>query len=246
MKISVITVAFNSAQTIARAAASVISQNRLGFELEYIVVDGNSSDGTLLALEPYRPGIDLLISEPDQGIYYAMNKGWQAATGEVIAFLNSDDAYADDQVLQDVVQAFEEGIDVVYGDLVYVSAGRTVRTWVSGKYAVGSFKTGWMPPHPTFFARRELFQSLGGFNTALRSASDYELMLRFVHLNRSTVAYVPRTLVHMEVGGVSNASWINRLRSNAEDREAWRLNLVRPALGFRFLKPLRKLRQFLR
>lgn len=244
MKLSVVTVAFQAEATIARAAASVIGQQGAGFELEYIVVDGASADGTLAALEPFRDRIDRLISEPDRGLYDAMNKGWQAATGDVVAFLNADDVYADECVLERVSAAFREGVEGVYGDLVYVDGERVTRHWVSGTYRPGAFKAGWMPPHPTFFARRDAFEKWGGFRLDLRSAADYELMLRFIHVHGMRLAYLPEVLVRMEVGGVSNASWKNRLRANREDRMAWRLNGLTPWPWTLWMKPLRKLGQF--
>jgi glycosyltransferase involved in cell wall biosynthesis len=245
MKLSIITVAFQAERTIARAAASVLGQRQTGFELEYIVVDGASQDGTLAALEPYRGQIDQLISEPDEGLYDAMNKGWQAATGDFVGFLNADDAYADDHVLARVA-AVAAGVGGVYGDLVYVDGEQVTRHWVSGAYRPGAFRRGWMPPHPTFFARREAFANWGGFRTELRSAADYELMLRFIHVHGLPLAYVPEVLVRMEVGGVSNASWRHRLRANREDRKAWELNRLRPWPWTRWLKPLRKMGQFIK
>lgn len=245
MKLSIITVAFQAERTIARAAASVLGQRQTGFELEYIVVDGASQDGTLAALEPYRGQIDQLISEPDEGLYDAMNKGWQAATGDFVGFLNADDAYADDYVLARVA-AVAAGVGGVYGDLVYVDGEQVTRHWVSGAYRPGAFRRGWMPPHPTFFARREAFAKWGGFRTELRSAADYELMLRFIHVHGLPLAYVPEVLVRMEVGGVSNASWRHRLRANREDRKAWELNGLRPWPWTRWLKPLRKMGQFIK
>lgn len=246
MKLSVITVAYQAERTIARAAASVVGQRRDGFELEYIVVDGASTDGTLKALEPFSGGIDRLISEPDSGLYDAMNKGWQAATGDLVAFLNADDVYAHDGVLARVVAACGEGVGGVYGDLVYVEGERITRHWVSGVYRAGAFGRGWMPPHPTFFARRTAFVEWGGFRTELRSAADYELMLRFIHVHGLPLAYVPEVLVRMEVGGVSNASWRHRVRANREDRLAWELNGIRPWPWTRWMKPLRKLGQFVK
>lgn len=245
MKISVVTVAFNAEATIAQAVQSVLRQQRVGFELEYLVVDGASTDGTLAALEPWRDQIARLISEPDRGLYDAMNKGWQAATGDVVAFLNSDDAYADDGVLARVATCFATGVDGVYGDLHYVDGERVTRNWVSGTYRPGAFRRGWMPPHPTFFARRWAFEEWGGFRLDLRSAADYELMLRFIHRHGLKLGYVPEVLVRMQVGGMSNASWRNRLRANREDRSAWRLNGLRMPPWTPLMKPLRKLGQFL-
>ena len=245
MKLSIVTVAYNAEATIAAAVASVVGQRQTGFELEYIVVDGASTDGTLKAIEPWRKRIARIISEPDEGLYDAMNKGWQAATGDAVAFLNSDDVYADDRVLERVAAAFAQGVDGVYGDLVYVDGERVTRRWVSGTYAPGAFRRGWMPPHPTFFARRWAFERWGGFRTELRSAADYELMLRFIHRHGLVLGYVPHVLVRMQVGGVSNASWRNRLRANREDRSAWRLNGLRMPPWTPLMKPLRKLGQFL-
>ena len=232
MKISIVTVAYNAETTIAAAAASVIGQRQDGFELEYIIVDGASTDGTLTALEPYRVGIARVISEPDRGLYDAMNKGVAAATGEFIGILNADDAYAHDGVLAAVAARLEEtGADALYGDLDYVAedgSGRVVRRWRSGEMGPRSFLRGWMPPHPTFFLARSMYTSHGVYSLELRSAADYELMLRMLHKHGVSATYLPDVLVKMRTGGVSNASWGNRLRANREDRHAWRMNGLRP------------------
>ena len=249
MKISIVTIAYNAEATIADAARSVTSQVREGFELEYIIVDGASSDGTLATLEPYREGIAHIISEPDNGLYDAMNKGVRAATGDVVGILNADDAYADDRVLARVAAAFEaSGAESVYGDLDYVAedgSGRVVRRWRSGKFRRKAFLSGWMPPHPTFFLRRDVYHQHGLFTLELRSAADYELMLRMLFKHGITAVYVPVVLVHMRTGGVSNASWGNRWRANREDRRAWRMNGLRPMPWTLAMKPLRKVLQWL-
>lgn len=251
MKISIVTIAFNAADTIADTVASVVGQ-RLpdGVALEYIVVDGGSTDGTLDVIAPWRDRVDVLISEPDEGLYDGMNKGIAAATGDFVGVLNSDDLYAEVEVLAKVARRLlESGADGLYGDLVYVDrvdTSRVTRKWVSGVYREGAFLQGWMPPHPTFFARREAFERWGGFNLALKSAADYELMLRFIHKHGLQVAYLPEVMVRMRVGGMSNASAGNRLRANREDKAAWRMNGLKPLPWTLVMKPLRKIGQFLK
>jgi len=218
--------------------------------LEYIVVDGGSTDGTLDVIAPWRDRVDVLISEPDDGLYDGMNKGIAAATGDFVGVLNSDDLYAEVEVLAKVARRLQEsGADGLYGDLVYVDrvdTSRVTRKWVSGVYREGAFLQGWMPPHPTFFARREAFERWGGFNLALKSAADYELMLRFIHKHGLQLAYLPEVMVRMRVGGVSNASAGNRLRANREDKAAWRMNGLKPLPWTLVMKPLRKIGQFLK
>ncbi|MEE3163148.1 MAG: glycosyltransferase family 2 protein [Bacteroidota bacterium] len=249
MKISIITVAYNAEATIAEAVASVVSQRQDGFELEYIIVDGASTDETLAALEPHSDGIAHIISEPDRGLYDAMNKGVAAATGDFIGILNADDTYAHNGVLAAVAARLEEtGADALYGDLDYVAAdgsGRVVRRWRSGEMGPRSFLRGWMPPHPTFFLAKSVYAEHGVYSLDLRSAADYELMLRMLHKHRVRATYLPDVLVKMRTGGVSNASWGNRLRANREDRRAWRMDGLRPMPWTLVIKPLRKLGQWI-
>jgi len=252
MRISVITVCFNAASTLKDAVESVLVQvpdAKAPFELEYIVVDGGSTDGTLELLAPYRERIATLISEPDQGLYDAMNKGVQAATGDVVAILNADDVYASTDVLARVAATFRDsGAEAVYGDLHYVSADdltQLTRHWSAGAYTPGAFRRGWMPPHPALFVRRACYQRWGLFTLALRSAADYELMLRFIHRHGMSLAYLPKTLVLMRAGGVSNASLKHRIRAHREDWKAWRMNGYHPSPFTLLAKPLRKLPQFL-
>ena len=250
MKISIVTIAFNAEATIAEAARSVTEQERDGFELEYIVVDGASTDGTLAALAPYREGIDTVISEPDRGLYDAMNKGVAAATGDFVGILNADDAYAHSRVLAAVVaKLIETGRDALYGDLNYVAAdgsNKIVRKWRSGNYQRRAFLNGWMPPHPAFFLRRSVYNQHGLFSLELKSAADYELMLRMLFKHETSTVSLPEVLVHMRTGGVSNASWKNRWRANREDLMAWRMNDLRPRPWTMLMKPLRKVVQWLR
>lgn len=252
MRISVITVCFNAVTTVADAAKSVLNQTLSSdskFEMEYIIVDGGSTDGTLQALAPFRDHIATLISEPDRGLYDAMNKGIKASTGDVVAFLNADDVYASRDVLARVAATFrDKGGEAIYGDLHYVDAKdltRVLRRWRSGKFRLGAFRRGWMPPHPTLFIKRDCFERWGLFTLALLSAADYELMLRFIHRHGMTLTYLPETLVLMRDGGVSNASLTHRLRAHREDWKAWRMNGYLPSPFTMLAKPLRKLPQFL-
>jgi glycosyltransferase len=177
-----------------------------------------------------------------------MNKGVQLATGEVVGILNSDDFYTSPSVLTKVATAFEDpNVDAVYGDLQYVKANNVqivIRTWKSGNYKKKYLYYGWMPPHPTFFVRRSIYEKCGLFNTNLRSAADYELMLRVLLKYNRQVKYIPGVLVKMRAGGMSNASLKNRFRANKEDEMAWRLNNLRPYFFTIWLKPLRKILQF--
>ena len=252
MRISVVTVCYNAAPTLADAVESVLGQlpdRQAPFDLEYIVVDGGSTDGTLDLLEPYRDRIATLISEPDRGLYDAMNKGINAATGDVVAILNADDVYASNEVLARVTALFKASdVEAVYGDLHYVAAddvSRVTRSWQAGTYRPDAFRRGWMPPHPTLFVRRACYDRWGLFTMALRSAADYELMLRFIHRHGMSLAYLPETLVLMRAGGVSNASLMHRIRAHREDWKAWRMNGFQPSLLTMLAKPLRKLPQFL-
>ncbi len=247
MKISIITVSYNSSATIGKTLQSVCMQDHR--DLEYIIIDGGSTDGTLEIINMYRDRITTVISEKDNGMYDALNKGLKLATGEVVGILNSDDFYVDDEVLSDVTDKFSEtAADAVYGDLEYVRNDEqftVFRTWRSGAYTHGMFLNGWMPPHPAFFVRRSAYINYGAFDTRLKSAADYELMLRFIHKFRIRVAYLPRVLVKMRVGGKSNSSIANRIRANREDRLAWEINGLKPRFYTIWMKPLRKIGQFL-
>lgn len=245
-KISIITATYNSAATVRDTLKSVASQSYPA--VEHVIVDGLSKDNTLDIVKKY-PHVAQVISEKDKGIYDAMNKGIDLVTGDVVGILNSDDFYAHDDVLEDVMDLFRDpAVDCVYADLQYVDAvdtNKVVRTWISGKYKREKFLYGWMPPHPSFFVRKELYNELGKFNLSLRSAADYELMLRFLYKNHKKPAYLSDIIVKMRAGGMSNASLKHRLRANGEDREAWRLNGLKPYFFTTWLKPARKLAQYI-
>jgi len=243
--ISIITATYNSAATLKDCLNSVRDQQLF---VEHVIIDGVSQDRTLEIAKSY-PHISRIISEPDSGIYDAMNKGIAATTGEVIGILNSDDFYADDRVLARVAEVFNDSsVETCYGNLHYVDAvdtDKVIRNWRSGHYRRGTFYWGWMPPHPTFFVRRSVYEQFGKFNLNLGSAADYELMLRFLVKHRVNSVYIPHVLVKMRAGGASNASVQNRLKANRMDRYAWSVNNLSPYPWTIMMKPLRKVGQFL-
>ncbi len=245
--VSIITTTFNSEKTIRDTLTSVASQDYP--QIEHIIIDGRSTDKTLSLISGF-PHVTKVISEKDSGIYDAMNKGIRICTGEIVGLLNSDDFYVSTNVIRQVVEKLmTDQTDSLYGDLVYVHPEETQmikRTWIAGKFHPRKFLYGWMPPHPTFFVRRKIYESLGEFNTNLKSAADYELMLRVLYKSRISVSYLPQVLVKMRAGGMSNASFNNRIKANLEDREAWRVNHIHPYFFTTWLKPIRKLTQFVR
>lgn len=245
MKVSLITVVYND-RRVGRALDSILAQ-RHDAQLELIVVDGQSTDGTLDVLEEYRPHLTTLISEPDHGIYDAMNKGIARATGDVVGILNADDVYQDAYVLKDVMSAFHNPqVDACYGDLVYVDdRDQVVRYWRSGQCRRGKFHFGWVPPHPTFFARRRVYDRYGAFDTLYRIAADYELLVRFLLKNRVMSCYVDRVFVRMATGGKSNRAVTNIVRANYEVYLACRRNGLPLGYHVPFLKLAQKAFQFL-
>lgn len=245
MLVSIITVSFNAAATIRDTIESVLGQQQVA--LEYIVIDGGSTDDTTSIVSAYGSRISHFVSEPDKGIYDAMNKGIALASGDIIGILNADDVYAADNVLSQVVSCFGKGVDAVYADLVYVDQQNTAkikRTWISGTYTEGAFEQGWMPPHPTFFVRRSVYEQHGVYTLALTSAADYEFMLRVIHKHKIALAYLNTVTTKMRAGGTSNASIRNRLNANREDRLAWTMNGLKPGWLTLIKKPLSKLGQF--
>ena len=245
VKISVITVCFNAVETIADTIQSVRSQSHPN--LEYIVVDGGSTDGTLGIIAQNRDVVSVLVTGPDNGMFDAANKGINAASGKIVGMLNADDFYADKDVLRDVANTFATGIEAVYGDLHYVDRQRPQkikRNWVSGLYDRKNFLLGWMPPHPTFFICKSAYDRFGMFRSDLKSAADYELMLRMLYKHSLKPGYIDRVLVKMRVGGKSNVSIANRLRANREDRKAWNINGLKPAWYTLCFKPLSKIGQY--
>ena len=247
MKVSVITVCYNSESTIESTIQSVLSQDYK--DIEFIVIDGKSSDKTISIIEKYKDKISKFISEKDEGMYFALNKGIKSATGDIIGFLHADDFYAHEKIISGIVKEFKsKKVDSIYGDLQYVSredSNKIIRHWKSQEYNSKLFLKGWMPPHPTFFVKRSCYEKYGSFNTAFSISSDYELMLRFLYKNKISTSYIPEVLVKMRTGGISNVTLQSRIKANKEDRLAWKINGLKPTSFTLILKPLSKLRQFL-
>jgi glycosyltransferase involved in cell wall biosynthesis len=232
MKISIVTVSFNSAKTIRHTLRSVREQTH--GEIEHIIVDGASKDNTLEVVAAEGAHVAKVVSERDNGIYDAMNKGIALASGEIIGFINADDFYASPNVLTTVAATFEKsGADCCYGDLCYVSQvdpTRTVRYWRSADFVPGSFQKSWCPPHPTFFVRRSVYQRLGGFNLSFKIAADFDLMARYLEAAGISSHYIPEVLVKMRLGGTTNRSLSNIFKQNAEIRRALSKNGLRSSL----------------
>ena len=217
LRISIITVCFNSSDTIENTIKSVASQKDV--DLEHIIIDGLSTDGTVDIIKKFK-GVSKFVSEKDKGIYDAMNKGLALATGDIVGTLNADDFYAHEYVLKNIAQVFTDlSTEACYGDLVYVNqqdTDRVVRYWKSRDYVPGLFKTGWMPAHPTFFARKNVYDRLGGFDLNYKIAADFELLFRFIEQNKIKTQYLPEVLVKMRLGGTTNKNLSNILKQNRE------------------------------
>jgi glycosyltransferase involved in cell wall biosynthesis len=246
MKISIITVCYNSAATIGATLESISAQRHVDFE--HIVVDGGSTDGTLAAIEAWRGHPIRLVRGPDRGIYDAMNKGIAAATGEVIGFLNADDRHADDAALERIAAAMADPlVDACHADLVLVDAAsrKVLRYWKGREFGRYHFAFGWLPAHPTLFVRRAMVHAVGNFDLAYRIAADSEWMIRLLRQPGLVSVHIPRILVEMDAGGASNAGPGAFLRAN---REVWRAcqGLSIPAAPFVLGKIARKLPQWLR
>jgi len=243
--ITIITPVRNSADTIEHNIRSIANQT---IPSQHILIDAVSTDSTLDIIQRQQSPNTVIISESDRGMYDAINKGLQHAQGEIVGILNADDYYPNNTVLAQVTKTFTNpDIDACYGDLIYVDpidTDKVVRNWQSGDYNQRKFYSGWMPPHPAFFVRRKLYEKFGGFRLDLGSAADYELMLRMLLKHQAKAAYIPKVLVHMRNAGMSNASLQNRLRANRFDRQAWRVNGIRPRPWTLVAKPLRKIGQW--
>lgn len=247
-KITVITVCFNSVATIADCLRSVAEQTWPN--VERIVIDGASTDGTLDILAPYRAGIAQLVSEPDHGIYDAMNKGLALATGDVVAFLNSDDRYLDPEVLAEVVAQFRAGtFDAVFGDVDFVrseSPDGVIRRFNSGAFRPDRLASGWMPAHPALFVRKAVFDRVGPFKTDYRIAGDFEFIARAFGNGDLRYAYLPRVLVRMRLGGASTSGLRSLIQLNREVLRACRENGISTSMWRLLMKYPAKLLELVR
>jgi glycosyltransferase involved in cell wall biosynthesis len=225
LKISIITVSYNSASTIRYTIESVLNQ---GYDnIEYIVIDGNSTDGTKDVIGSYGSRITKFISEPDSGMYDAMNKGIALASGSIIGILNSDDIYHSASILSTVMAAFHEPlIDCIFGDLIYFRSdpNRTVRLYRGKYFKKSRVPMGILPPHPTFFVRKAVYDRFGVFDLSFRYAADFDLMARFLYVNNITYKYLPITMVRMRLGGISTQNLRTIVQINKEDLRSCRKN----------------------
>ena len=245
MKISVITVCLNSARTIGHTLESYFAQDHA--EKELIVIDGASRDETLKVINSFpREGV-IVVSEPDDGLYHAANKGLALYGGDAVGLLNADDCFADTQALSRIAAALKDA-EIAFGNLDFVrdhASKQVVRRWRGSAYVAGSFRQGWMPAHPTFYMRREAATRVGPFDTRYRISADYDFMLRAVEVQRFRTAFIDHVLVHMAADGLSNQSLARRLRHNYEALQSRRRWLGAPIVDVALVtKPLRKLSQF--
>ncbi len=247
MKISVITVTYNAEKYLADCMDSVLKQDYAN--VEYIVVDGGSSDGSQQLINERLPRIAAFVSEKDKGMYDALNKGIRMATGEVIGILNADDMFASEDVVSEVARCFQaEKVDVVYGNLHYVKADNpteVLRIWKGVPYQSGLIRQGWMPAHPTFYAKKELFEKFGGYSLDFGTAADYELMVRFLYRYQVRAQFLDKLMVKMRAGGMSNASLTQRYRAFLNDYKALVVNKVPFSFWAIFRKKISKLGQFI-
>jgi len=246
MKVSIATGTFNSQKYIGDCVASVYNQDY--DDIEHIIVDGASSDGTLDKINSIPNKVKRLVSEKDHGIYDAMNKGLKMASGDILGILNSDDFYNKNTVIKDVVAAFENGkVDIVFGDLFYVNQNnpdKIVRKWTSGPYRKGAFKKGWHPAHPSFFVRKEVYEQYGYFDLDFTLAADFELMLRFLEKHHLKSQYLQIPMVRMRLGGATNKSWNNIAKGNRECIAAFKKNGIKAPFLYPVYRLLPKIKQF--
>lgn len=246
MKVSIVTPVLNNKETIHDCIDSVSRQSY--DHIEHVIIDGGSTDGTVDIIKKNQDRLLMWVSEPDRGIYDAMNKGINKTSGDIIGVLNSDDMYTDNRVIEKVAELLL-GMDAetCYGDLMYVdraNINKTVRYWKSGCYRRGNFRRGWMPPHPTFFVRRSVYEKHGLFNLDFTLAADYELMLRFLYKHSISTVYIPEVLVKMRIGGSCRPGVQNTLHNMAENYRAWRVNGLKVNPLTFLLKPLSKTLQY--
>lgn len=237
-KISIITICYNSEKTIAHTLQSVAEQNYEN--LEYVIVDGASKDNTLKVAEHFKNKISRLISEPDQGIYDAMNKGLNLVTGDIIGILNSDDFYVDNNVISKIAKRFDDpAVDCVHADLYYVNKDNTaqiVRHWKSCAYSPGAFRKGWHPAHPTFFVRKRVYEKYGLFDLNFNLAADFELMLRFLERYKINSIHLPEPVVRMRLGGATSKNIKNIIEQNIECYKAFKVNGIKVSYLYAFLR----------
>lgn len=243
MKISIITISFNAKATIEKTLKSVANQSYK--DIEHIIVDGGSKDNTIDICNSFSH-ISKTISEPDKGVYDAFNKGLRLATGDIIGFLNADDTFYNKNSIQDIADAFNQNrVDIVYGNLDYINGkGKVIRNWRSQSYKKGLIKQAWMPAHPTFYCKKDVYNRLGGYNDSFKIAGDFELCLRFLEINNILSFYLDKKLVKMLTGGISNSGLKSKWVIYKEEIRAFKINNVSINSFLFFLYKFKKLKQF--
>lgn len=244
MNVSIITITYNAENTIFNSLNSVFSQSHKN--IEHIIIDGDSKDNTLKTCKAF-PHISKIVSEPDKGVYDAFNRGLKLATGDIIGFLNADDVFFNENSVQEIVNAFSNNeTDIVYGNLDYVNAeGKVIRNWISKPYEKGLIKKAWMPAHPTFYCKKEVYDRLGGYNDSFKIGGDFELCLRFLEVNKVPSFYLNKKLVKMLVGGISNSGLKSKWTIYKEELRAFKINKINVNPISFFLHKLKKLKQFI-
>jgi len=246
MKITIITVTYNCEKYLDQCIQSVLNQSYKN--IEYIIVDGKSKDNTIDIIKKYENQITKWISEPDKGMFDALNKGMKMATGDVIGVLHSDDVFASEDVLETIANAFEKNdVDTLYGDLNYVyeeDIFKIYRKWEGKPFDRNLFKSGWMPAHPAFYFKRSLLEKYGDYEIEFYSASDYEFMARYLFKHNLSTVYLPKLIIRMRRGGLSNNSFLKRIEANRNDYKAMKANGIPFPLFVSILKPLSKLHQY--
>lgn len=246
MKVSIVTVSYNSSKTIRDTITSVNSQTHPS--IEHIFIDGASTDDTLEIIKTTSHRQNIIVSEKDSGIYNAMNKGIRHSSGDIIGFLHSDDIFHSEEVISDLVNKIQdENLDGVYGDLQYVdkvNPNKIIRSWKSCQFKQNLLRKGWMPAHPTLFLKREIYLKHGVFNTTFKISADYDFILRIFKDQNLKSGYLPKIVTKMRVGGASNRSLKNIFKKTKEDYCAIRLNKIGDLMTL-FLKNASKIKQFL-
>ena len=244
MKVSVITISFNAKSTIEKTLQSVANQSYKS--IEHIIIDGGSKDNTLEICNSFSH-ISKIISEPDNGVYDAFNKGLELATGDVVGFLNADDVFFNENSVQEIVNAFSNNdTDIVYGNLDYVNKeGKVIRNWTSRSYEVGLIKKAWMPAHPTFYCKKEVYDRLGSYNDSFKIGGDFELCLRFLEVNKVPSFYLNKKLIKMLVGGISNSGLKSKWIIYNEELRALKINGIKINPIIFFVFKIQKIKQFL-
>lgn len=247
MKVTIITACFNSSRTILDCINSVNEQTHT--DIEHIIIDAASTDNTLQLINSIPNRVTNIVTEPDKGIYDAMNKGIVLASGDIIGILNSDDLYTDNEVIKKIVQIFENSsTDCVHANLYYVNKNNVdliVRHWRTCDYIQGAFKKGWHPAHPTFFVRKEVYERFGLFNLNFNLAADFELMLRFLEHYKIKSTYLPQFIVRMRLGGATSKNIKNIIEQNIECYKAFKINKIKVSPLYSYYRLFPKLKQFL-